>query len=378
MKLHRVAKVSLRLHLTNIAGVGVGATQLVQSLLPALEQQTGVTVTEIHLPDKGVLASYKKSGSTCHVINYKRWLPNAISRLVECLVLSRYLKGEDPVFVLGDLPLRCQGSQTVFVQSSHICRPQHFRWQLGHFKLTLARIVFRLNARYASAFIVQTNVMKNKLATSYPSIADRIHVVAQPVPEWLLESGLNLKRDGLKSPARNNLTLIYPAADYAHKNHKILSQIDVKQSASWPISKLKLTLGEEKNPAPDLSWIECAGFLSSEDMINAYENVDALLFLSTDESYGFPLVEAMYVGLPIVCPDLPYARTLCAGEAIYFDPQSIDSLRCAIGQLQSKLESGWWPDWSEQLSKIPTDWNIVARAMIDVACSSSVRQENRS
>ena len=44
--------------------------------------------------------------------------------------------------------------------------------------------------------------------------------------------------------------------------------------------------------------------------------MDALLFLSTDESYGFPLIEAMFVGLPIICPDLPYARVPRTGALL--------------------------------------------------------------
>ena len=106
-------------------------------------------------------------------------------------------------------------------------------------------------------------------------------------------------------------------------------------------------------------------------MIHAYQKVDGLLFLSTDESYGFPLVEAMFVGLPIVCPDLPYARTLCSDGAIYFDPYSIDSLRQAIDDLSARLAAGWWPDWKEQLASIPKDWDTVAEAMTDVACHIS-------
>ena len=103
-------------------------------------------------------------------------------------------------------------------------------------------------------------------------------------------------------------------------------------------------------------------------MIQAYCEVDGLLFLSTDESYGFPLVEAMFMGLPIVCPDLPYAHALCADGAIYFDPLSIDSLRNAVEILHVRLSDGWWPDWTAQLSAIPKDWNVVAHALIAVAC----------
>jgi glycosyltransferase involved in cell wall biosynthesis len=103
-------------------------------------------------------------------------------------------------------------------------------------------------------------------------------------------------------------------------------------------------------------------------MIDAYSKIDAVLFLSKTESYGFPLVEAMFVGLPIVCPDLPYAHTLCGDQAIYFDPDQPDSLREALFRLHSFLEEGWWPDWRERMSRIPKDWQTVARRFLEVAC----------
>ena len=89
--------------------------------------------------------------------------------------------------VLGDIPLRCFAPQTVFVQMSLLAKPIKFRLSFEGFKFLIARQVFRFNSRFASAFIVQTDVMRALLSASYPSIANRIHVIAQPVPEWLLE-----------------------------------------------------------------------------------------------------------------------------------------------------------------------------------------------
>ena len=63
---------------------------------------------------------------------------------------------------------------------------------------------------------------------------------------------------------------------------------------------------------------------------------------------------------------LPYARSLCGEQAIYFDPLSIDSLRAALQTLQTRLRKGWWPDWSARLSGIPGDWDAVAAGMIEL------------
>lgn len=355
----------LRLHLTNVAGAG--ATQLLLSLLPALERSADVQITEIHLPDRGHLANYQKSPDSGLSQRYRRLLPNAVSRIFECLVFARKFNGDTPLLVLGDLPLRCTAPQTVFVQTSHLLCSKKFQWNLGYLKFAISRQVFRLNASYAEKFIVQTSVMGEALAASYPSIAKKIHVIAQPVPSWLLDSAPRRSRK-----SRGSLRLIYPAAGYPHKNHRLLGNIKPELSSAWPIESLKITLPVENHPASHVPWVQCVGFLSAHEMVQAYAEVDGLVFLSTDESYGFPLVEAMFIGLPIVCPDLPYAHALCSDNAIYFDPRSIDSLHKAIETLKARLFTGWWPDWSAQLSTIPKDWSVVADAMIAVACNKHV------
>lgn len=359
----------LRIHLTNVAGAG--ATQLLLSLLPALELNPNVKITEIYLPNRGGLSVYHKLTESAAIKVYRRLLPNGLSRLMECFVFAFRFNGNIPLLVLGDLPLRCVAPQTVFVQTSHILKPKRFYWTLDNLKFAILRLVFQLNAKYAKAFIVQTNLMKDALSSSYPEISSRIHVISQPVPSWLLEFTPRTKSVNILSGF--GLRLIYPATGYPHKNHRLLSEISPDLKQSWPVESLKLTLPVERNPAPNIPWVQCVGFLTANKMIEMYSNVDGLVFLSTDESYGFPLVEAMFVGLPIICPDLPYARELCMDGAIYFDPLSIDSLHKAIEALHIRLLVGWRPNWTEQLKLIPKDWGMVADAMIAVACGTSVR-----
>jgi hypothetical protein len=348
---------------------GAGASQLLQSLLPALERDPGVVVERIELPDRGKLADYRSSSPTTVAEVYRRRLPNALSRMLECTWLAGHFDGESPLLVLGDLPLRCRGPQTVFLQQSNLLKPERADWRPSRMKYALGRAIFQSNLDRVSAFIVQTDVMRDALERSYPSVAGKVHVIAQPVPTWLLHSGL--KRQARVRGAGQALDLIYPAAGYPHKNHALLSRLDSR--ASWPVEQLVLTLDAAAHPVPGLSWVQCRGFLSSQAMIAAYSKVDALLFLSKEESYGFPLVEAMFVGLPIVCPDLPYAHTLCGDQAFYFDPDQPESLRDALASLKSRLDQGWWPDWQDRLVNIPPDWDTVARMMLEVACGDLVQ-----
>jgi glycosyltransferase involved in cell wall biosynthesis len=358
---------AIRLHLTNAAGAG--AVQLLESLLPALERAAGGATSCIYLPDRGPLARYVPSGDRTPASVYRRRLPNALSRLFECTFLASRLSGETPLLVLGDLPLRCDAPQVVFVQNAHLLDASSTNSWVNAVRFAVSRAVFRRNLRCAGAFIVQTAVMRDRLEAAYPAVRGRVHVVAQPVPRWLLDSGL--VRKGRAARRDGKLRLVFPAASYPHKNHGLLSRIPPSRGVDWPVERLALTIDAALHPAPDLPWIDCVGFLTPEGMIEEYGSADALLFLSLEESYGFPLVEAMFLGVPIVCPDLPYARALCGDEALYFDPRDVGSLEATVRDLHRRLASGWWPDWTGRMARIPGSWEEVAARMLAIVADTA-------
>ncbi|MGD0279114.1 MAG: glycosyltransferase [Smithella sp.] len=361
MQMHSNKRKAIRLHLTNVAGLG--AVRLLQSLLPSMISQHDYRIEEAYLPVRDELSNYAQFEQGTTLIPYKRYLSNSISRLLECTLFGNKFNGMTPLLVFGDIPIRCKSKQTVFVQTPLLNREVGTDRQPVAIKYCVERWLFRRNIRYASDFIVQTEAMKTALIDSYPEIKNRIHIIPQPPPNWLI--GSQIKRTKFHSKTESDMRLFYPAAFYPHKNHRILSKIN--QPSIWPISELILTIPDNLNPNPSVSWIRCLDKLEPDAMLNYYRTSDALLFLSLSESFGFPLVEAMWIGLPIICPDLPYARTLCGEQAIYFDPDNLDSLNAAIADLNKRRGSGWWPDWSKNLENIPRGWNEVADAILQLA-----------
>jgi glycosyltransferase involved in cell wall biosynthesis len=359
----KAGRTPVRLHLTNI--VGLGAVRLMQSLLPALVAQPGYRLEQVYLPNGGELTGLRVFDDATTQSVYKRYLPNSLSRLLECTIFGGNFDGATPLLVFGDIPLRCRGQQTVFVQSRLLLRQERTGRQLGAAKYWIARWLFQRNMKYVKNFIVQTGAMKSQFIESYPEVAGRVHVIAQPAPEWLIDSGI--KRVRAERAAGAQLKLFYPAASYPHKNHGLLSRIRAGQEREWSVAELMLTVPAASHPNPRARWIKCVDQLEPAAVMEAYQHADALLFLSLSESFGFPLVEAMWIGLPIICPNLPYARALCGDGARYFDPDDIDSLHAAVVGLQASLDAGWWPDWSENLQQIPISWDEVASSMLRLA-----------
>lgn len=353
-------KIEFRIHLTNVTGLG--ASTLVKSLLPALERNNFTFISKIYLPDRGELSEYVPTDSSIQVFKYRRILPNILSRFLECCILGRSFSDKTPLLVLGDIPLAGVRNQILFLQTSLLLRNRSFFFFLKDFKYIFLRIIFKKNLRYIKKIIVQTKAMRESLIKKYPELTSKVAVISQPAPLWLMKSGVS--RTGRFNKKQKGLSLFYPAAPYPHKNHILLSGL---KEAFYPVQNLILTISPDFNPAPRLTWIDCVGRLSENSVIEAYRTVDALLFLSLEESFGFPLIEAMFVGLPIICPDLIYAREICGAQAEFFNPNDPRSLAEAITRTNEKLACGWWPNWKEQMSTIPRDWEDVAFKMLKVS-----------
>lgn len=349
-----------RLHMTNIAGLG--AIRLLQSIIPNFTSLSSFKITEAYIPQGNEVIDPDIFEAETKVVHYKRYLPRAISRFLECTIFGGMFDGDTPLLVMGDIPLRCKGTQIVFLQNKLLLDQFSQLKVLDSFKYRILKYIFERNLSYVDSFIVQTNTMKKQLLTLYPKLRGCVYVVAQPVPDWLMRA--NFRRTVNVYDDLIGLNLFYPSAFYPHKNHLLLSGI--KDPDVWPINKLTLTIDEYVNPLPKAGWIECVGRLNADMVIDEYRSTDALLFLSQVESYGFPIIEAMWLGIPIICPDLDYARDLCGDEAIYFDPLLSDSLLSAVEELNCRLGSGWWPDWNKQLKTFPKSWISVANEMSEI------------
>jgi hypothetical protein len=336
--------------------------------LPRMIDSEIAEITAMLLPPVGPLARLGRQFPQVPSQNIVRRLPNAVSRLVECVLPSRIVCGPAPVLVLGDLPLRCDAPQTLFIQTPHLTAQDSEYSARDWLRYALSRGVFRRNLHRVRAAIVQTEPMRQALLQAYPELDRRLYVIPQPVPQWLMSFG-GSRRGPLHYPTEG-LKLVYPAAYYPHKNHKILAGVGDNQARMAGVRSISVTLEASEHPCPQSSWVQAVGRLDTQGMLKLYANADALVFPSLQESFGFPLIEAMHVGLPIVAADRPFARVLCGDGAIYFDPLSARSLEGALRELSKRIAAGWWPDWTLQLSHLPHSWREVADRILTISVRS--------
>jgi len=73
------------------------------------------------------------------------------------------------------------------------------------------------------------------------------------------------------------------------------------------------------------------GFVAAERLPVLYESASALLFPSLEEGFGFPVLEAMAHGLPVVTSDTSSLPEVGGDAALYADPLDVEGIagQCA-------------------------------------------------
>jgi glycosyltransferase involved in cell wall biosynthesis len=84
----------------------------------------------------------------------------------------------------------------------------------------------------------------------------------------------------------------------------------------------------------DLEW-SSAEQLSTEELIKEYQNSDALVFASTYEGFGLPIVEAQSIGLPVLTSKIQPMTDVAGEGALFVDPYCEFEIRSGLEQLLS-------------------------------------------
>ncbi len=80
----------------------------------------------------------------------------------------------------------------------------------------------------------------------------------------------------------------------------------------------------------DFSW---AARLSEAELQQEYAEADALLFCSTLEGYGMPIIEAQTIGVPVITSDRSPMRETAGGGALLANPDDPSDIRRAVVEL---------------------------------------------
>lgn len=149
-----------------------------------------------------------------------------------------------------------------------------------------------------------------------------------------------LDRDEINKEQRNKsaetMFILYPAATWEHKNHKNLLRAFNLLKDEIPNIHLICT-GHKTNYFDDFieplifelnlsKHVEFKGVVDDKSLFDLYKNCQAVIIPTKYEAGSFPLMEAMLMGVPVICSNVTSLPETIGSSQYIFNPNDIDDI----------------------------------------------------
>lgn len=197
------------------------------------------------------------------------------------------------------------------------------RWTRTYSRLAVPRVV-----RAASRLIAVSEFTKRELVELLGVEEAAIRVVPNAVDDLFTPEGPRAQGDyvlavGTLEP-RKNLARIAAAVD---------GELRVVGARGWG----------GVDPPRNVTWL---GEVSDAELASLYRGARCLVYASLYEGFGLPVAEALACGCAIVTSAASAMAEVAGEDAVYVDPQSVDSIRggveCAFQPVARRIAS-----WAE-------------------------------
>lgn len=240
-------------------------------------------------------------------------------------------------------PLSGRGKRvTVIHDLQHKRQPQNF----GRLERMAWDWCVAQSVKTASTIITVSESSKKDILEVYGVAPNSVQVVSHGVendffglkknesygPELLTEAGLPdspyLLAVSTVHPHKNWVRLIEAYEAVAREEADLQLVVSGLPGKSWEEVKALIVgkgLGE---------CVHLLGWQPRKTLIGLFKYAEALVFPSTFEGFGMPVLEALAAGVPVACSDIGPLRELADGCASFFDPHSSDDIAAAIRGLR--------------------------------------------
>lgn len=184
---------------------------------------------------------------------------------------------------------------------------------------------YSLPLRWAPYVTVISEETRRQLKQHFPTTADKARVIPNCVDE-----AFSLKRkipwDGIGK--RCVLQVGTATSKNLERVAAAISGLPVRLRIIGALSEGQRSLLHSL----DIDWTS-AEQLPGEEVVREYHGSDILMFASTYEGFGLPIVEAQASGLPVITSNMPPMSEVAGDGALLVDPYNEEEIRSALERL---------------------------------------------
>ena len=251
---------------------------------------------------------------------------------------KEYGNNYDNVLCFGNIPptRKLKGKVFTFFQNVLLAVTDNSTPCIQRIKLLFKRMYIRLMKNNTDYWIVQTTNTFTIIEKAFYIQKDKICVLP------FFNESLYVN----KSIEINNRTdYAYIAKCIPQKNHKMLIDAWIELAKKGIYPKLHLTLDVIPKSLEKLlvrandygCKIVNHGLCDSHRIAKIYQQSKVALYVSTNESFGLGMIEAMSMGCDIIGPNLDYVTSICSpSEMFSYDASSLVNAICKYENGNSK------------------------------------------
>jgi glycosyltransferase involved in cell wall biosynthesis len=184
---------------------------------------------------------------------------------------------------------------------------------------------YSLPLRWASRVTAASEETRRQLVSEFPKGGRKVEVIPACVDEAF----------GRHHRAPNTDTVSPQVLQMGTGTNKNLERVAVAASdlplrlrIIGPLSEAE----RERLGSLNLAWTSVEQ-ISDEQMVKEYRDSDILVFASTYEGFGLPIVEAQAIGLPVITSDVAPMSDVAGDGALLVDPYDVTQIHAALEQL---------------------------------------------
>ncbi|MDD5627052.1 MAG: glycosyltransferase family 1 protein [Patescibacteria group bacterium] len=245
------------------------------------------------------------------------------------ILFSRFLKKQGlDIFhaPAGSLPLFYKGKTVVTAHDMAIYKnPEWF----PRFQFFSKNIVVPRSLRKATYIIAVSESTKRDLLTLFSIPSKKIQVIyeggldASLISSGKQESALDyILTISTLEPRKNLVRLIRAFTLYRRHNPQKREKLIIIGGEGWKykgIYKEIRELGAQKEAI-------LAGYVGEKEKIRLLRRAKAFIFPSLYEGFGLPVVEAMSLGVPVICSRRGALAEICGNAAFFVNPYAVQSI----------------------------------------------------
>ena len=274
-----------------------------------------------------------------HPFLYYLWFEWAVKTKLDALKPNLFLS------IDGLLSLRSSVPQVAVIHDINFeHHPEYLpiltRWYHLHY--------FRRFAKKATRIATVSDFSKKDIMTEYGIDAGKIDLIYNGASPAFRPISKEEKAKVQTARSKGLPYLIYVGALQPRKNiSRLLQAFDEYKRESESTIKLLLTgekkwwSAEQETVFSNLEFqgdIHFTGRLEQKDLVKVMAGAEGLVYVSTYEGFGIPILEALYCDIPVLTSNVSAMPEVGGEAAIYCDPWKVESITAGLHELLKASE----------------------------------------